>query len=207
MRQAASVHTPCSKCHLPALSRAEYRGELRCLPNKLRAHPAERRNRPWLPPTTPSLEEHKDLQKPHPRRHRKCHHGGRGFRSKGTRAHVRIVTTPELRGQQPGPKAVLTGRPRTELGRDADVHATVSCPPRFPEDLGTLPSPPGSPKTSAHSTRREPASSEQRRAHPEVTGSTHPRAEGPAAGAPRPAGSGGPPHSPRPCASEMGECS
>lgn len=49
------------------------------------------------------------------------------FCSKG----IRIVTTPELRGQQPGHKAVLTGHPQTKLGRDTDL------PAQFPEDLGT----------------------------------------------------------------------
>lgn len=44
---------------------------------------------------------------------------------------IHTVTAPEVRGQQPGPKAVLTGHPRTELGRDTDL------PARFPEGLGT----------------------------------------------------------------------
>ena len=150
-----SVHTPCSKCHLPALSRAEYRGELRCLPNKLRAHPAERRNHLLLPPTTPSLEEHKHLQKPHPRRQHKCHHGGCRFRSKGTRAHVRIITMPELRGQQPGPKAVLTGHPRAKLGRDADVHATVSSPPHPVPQRPRYTAPDASPRVLSRGTRTQ----------------------------------------------------
>lgn len=141
-----------------------------CLPNQLRACPGARRNRP-PPPITHSRR--KRLQKSHPCRHRHCTTDDAGSAAGGS------TLSPRLRseGSSLALEAVLTGRPRTELGRDTDL-------------------PPGSLKASAHSTKRELSEVWLAARTPRGDGQYSPTAEEPAAGAPGPAGSGGPPHSP-----------